>query len=32
MISRPYGYGTGEPLVENQSEIEKRLQLQEVLA
>jgi cytochrome c oxidase subunit 1 len=32
VISRPYGYGSGEPLVEHQVEIERRLQLQEAAA
>jgi cytochrome c oxidase subunit 1 len=32
VISRPYGYGSGEPLVEHQAEIEQRLQLQEARA
>jgi cytochrome c oxidase subunit 1 len=32
VISRPYGYGTGEPLVEHQDEIERRLELQEAAA
>jgi cytochrome c oxidase subunit 1 len=32
VISRPYGYGSGEPLVEHQAEIERRLQLQEAAA
>jgi cytochrome c oxidase subunit 1 len=32
VISRPYGYGTGEPLVEHQAEIEQRLTLQEATA
>ena len=29
VISRPYGYGLGEPLVENQDSIERELNLQE---
>jgi cytochrome c oxidase subunit 1 len=29
VISRPYGYGTGLPLVEHQAEIERQLILQE---
>jgi cytochrome c oxidase subunit 1 len=32
VISRPYGYGSGEPLVEHQEEIERRLELQEATA
>jgi cytochrome c oxidase subunit 1 len=32
VISRPYGYGTGEPLVEHQAEIENQLTLQEASA
>jgi cytochrome c oxidase subunit 1 len=29
VISRPYGYGSGEPLVENQAQIERALTLAE---
>ena len=29
VIARPYGYGTGKPLVEHQEEIERELTLQE---
>ena len=29
MIARPYGYGSGEPLVEHQAELERKLVLQE---
>lgn len=32
VISAPYGYGTGKPLVEHQEEIERALALQEVAA
>jgi cytochrome c oxidase subunit 1 len=29
VIARPYGYGSGEPLVEHQAELERALVLQE---
>jgi cytochrome c oxidase subunit 1 len=32
VISRPYGYGLGQPLVENQEAIERELNLQEARA
>jgi len=32
VISRPYGYGSGLPLVEHQDDIERQLTLQEVSA
>jgi hypothetical protein len=32
VISRPYGYGLGKPLVEHQDEIERKLELQEASA